>query len=323
MRLWECRLSVRRGKAATVAAHVESPWAVLEDQATGRVVAAGYFQSRAAAIAAGRALSAALPPAWRRGPPRLRAMADADWRESYKAHFHRWRLGRLHWVPVWERGAFALPAGHEVVWLDPGMAFGTGNHETTRLCCRRLVTQAAAAKRVRDRFRAGSAGAVGGRTRSSQYGVIDAGCGSGILAISAVRLGLGPAFAFDLDPAAVRISRRNAALNRAGPGLAFRVADLAAGLKRRRAGLVLANIQADVLQRQARALTRAVNPGGALVLSGILARELGATRAAFARATTGWAVESRRLGEWADLVYRRPARAQNKSGGVRLRNSSR
>ena len=153
--------------------------------------------------------------------------------------------------------------------------------------------------------------------------MIDAGCGSGILAISAARLGLGPVFAFNHDPAAVRISRRNAARNGVGRQVTFRVSDLAAGLARRRAGLVLANIRADVLRRHAGALTRAVAPGGWLVLSGILAGELRSTRAAFARPAAGRAVDSRVLGEWADLVYRRPARAQNKSGGVRLRNSSR
>ena len=315
MRLWECRLSVRRGTAAVVAAHVESPWVVLEDRSTGRVVVTGYFRSRPAATAAGRVLSASLPPAWRLGRPRLRAMADADWRESYKAHFHRWRLGRLHWAPVWERGTFTPPPGHQVVWLDPGMAFGTGNHETTRLCCRRLVAYAAAARRARANAEP--------RAQNSKPRVIDAGCGSGILALSAARLGLGPVLGFDVDPEAVRISRRNAARNGVTAGVEFRTADLGAGLARCRAALVLANIQADVLRRHARALIRAVAPGGWLVLSGILRAELRPARAAFARLAPGWAVDSRTLGQWADLVFRRPVRVQNKSGGVRLRNSSR
>jgi len=315
MRLWECRLAVRRGMAGAVAARVESPWAVLEDRATGRVAVAGYFQSRAAAIAAGRELSAALPPAWRRDRARLRAMADADWRESYKAHFRRWRLGRLHWAPVWERGTFTPPPGHQVVWLDPGMAFGTGNHETTRLCCRRLVAFAAAARRAPADPKP--------KTRNPKPLVIDAGCGSGILAISAARLGLGPVLGFDVDPEAVRISRRNAARNGVTAGVEFRTAGLGAGLARRRAALVLANIQADVLRRHARALIRAVAPAGWLVLSGILRAELRPTRAAFARLANGWGVDSRTLGQWADLAFRRPARVQNRSGGVRLRNSSR
>ena len=71
-----------------------------------------------------------------------RALADTDWRDSYKAHFHAWQFGRLHWVPAWERGKFSRPQGDAVLWLDPGLAFGTGNHETTRLCVERLVALA-------------------------------------------------------------------------------------------------------------------------------------------------------------------------------------
>jgi len=315
MRLWECRLAVARGMADAVAARVAPPWVVLEDRATGRVAVAGYFNSRGSAAAAGWRLTATLPAGWRRGRARLRVLAAADWRESYKAHFRRWRLGRLHWVPVWERGTFALPPGHQVVWLDPGMAFGTGNHETTRLCCRRLVAYAAAARRARSNPKT--------KTQNPAPNVIDAGCGSGILALSAARLGLGPVLGFDLDPEAVQISRRNAARNGVKAGLEFRVAGLDAGLARRRAGLVLANIQADVLRRHARALIRAVVPGGWLVLSGILRAELQPTRATFVRLAPGWTMDSRTLGQWADLALCRPARAQNRSGGVRLRNSSR
>ena len=71
--------------------------------------------------------------------PDVRVLADGDWRDSYKVHFKAWQFGRLHWVPVWERENFTLPPGDEVLWLDPGMAFGTGNHETTRLCVERLA----------------------------------------------------------------------------------------------------------------------------------------------------------------------------------------
>lgn len=323
MGLWECRIDVALGAAGLIAVQAAPCWVVLEDRSSGHTAVVGYFPSRAGAAAAARRLLTVLPPGWRRSRPRLRPLADADWRESYKAHFHPWRLGRMHWAPEWERMTFAPPPGHTVVWLDPGMAFGTGNHEMTRLCCRRLVAYAAAAMRARWRPRGRSPVASRNMTRKSRLEVIDAGRGSGILAISAARLGLGPVVAFDHDPTAVRVSRKNAARNGVGRQMRFRVADLAAGLVRSRAGLVLANIQADVFRRHAGALTRAVAPGGWLVLSGILADERGATRAAFARPAAGWAVDSRVLGEWPDLVYRRPARAQNKSGGVRLRNSSR
>ena len=194
-------------------------------------------------------------------------MAEGDWRDSYKAHFHAWTFGRLHWVPIWERAAFRLPAGHAVLWLDPGMAFGTGNHETTRLCCERLVARVAA----------------GGPPSR----VVDAGCGSGILALSAALLGCAEVVAFDNDPEAVRISRENAALNGLDGRVRFSVEDLAGGLAGRPADLLLANIQADVLMRHARELVAAVAPGGALILSGILAAEGAAVQAAFAAAAPG------------------------------------
>jgi ribosomal protein L11 methyltransferase len=133
-------------------------------------------------------------------------------------------------------------------------------------------------------------------------GVVDAGCGSGILAVSAARFGLGPVAGFDNDPVAVRVSRGNAALNEVANRVEFFLGDLAMGLAGRQAGLVLANIQTDVLRQQSRELVQAVAPGGCLSLSGILAEELEALRKHFAAETSGWRTESRTIGEWADLL---------------------
>jgi ribosomal protein L11 methyltransferase len=255
---------------------------VLEDKPSGRAWLAGYFDNRDDASRAWRGLADGLDPEWIATEPELHELADKDWRESYKEHFKAWQFGRLHWVPVWERANFSLPAGHEVLWLDPGMAFGTGNHETTRLVVERMVAFAAA-RRPGDR-------------------VIDAGCGSGILALSAVKLGYGHVAAFDNDPLAVDVSRENAALNDLDGRVDFCVGDLVTGLKDRRAELVLANIQADVLTRFAAELLAAVAPGGTLVLSGILAQEVEQVREGFVRLAPGWKVDSRALGEWCDLV---------------------
>jgi ribosomal protein L11 methyltransferase len=250
----------------------------------GRAWVAGYFTSRAGAAGAWRRLAGTIKPIWLIGKPRWRRLADSDWRESYRLHFKAWRIGRLHGVPVWERKTYPLPRGHRAVWLDPGLAFGTGNHETTRLCCRRLVAFAA---RVREER----------REKRGSARVIDAGCGSGILAISAARLGLGPVVGFDHDPDAVRVSRENAGRNGVSALTEFFVGDLRSGLSGRRADLILANIQAGVLMRHARDLVRAVAPGGWLVLSGILATELSPVRAAFAFAALDWATDSRKMGE--------------------------
>lgn len=265
----------------------EPAWSVFEDALARRAWVVGIFPDAAAAARRWAELGPLLPSA-PLGEPALRALADCDWRDSYKAHFQAWRFGRLHWVPVWERDRYGLPEGEVALWLDPGLAFGTGNHETTRLCCERLVGLAGPAP----------AGAV-----------IDAGCGSGILALSAARLGFREVAAFDLDPEAVRVSEENAALNGLGGRVDFAVADLAGGLAGRTAAVVLANIQADVLLRSRAELLAAVAPGGTLALSGILAAERDAVRAAFAAAAPGWTVDSRVLGEWSDVALQRPAGA--------------
>lgn len=219
-------------------------------------------------------------------------LADADWRDSYKAHFHAWKFGRLHWVPVWERPTFELPPGDAVLWLDPGLAFGTGNHETTRLCIERLVAIDA------------DLPARGWRREAVR--IIDAGCGSGILALSAALLGYKDVAGFDNDPEAVRVSEENATLNGLSGRVQFFTGDLVSGLAGSQAEIVLANIQADVLMRFAAELTGSVAPGGTLILSGILAIENARVKAAFEAAVPGWPAEARVMGEWSDVMLRRP-----------------
>ena len=221
--------------------------------------------------------------------PQSRELADQDWRDSYKAHFKASQFGRLHWVPVWERSTFQPASGEVVIWLDPGLAFGTGNHETTRLCCERLVVLA---------DQAGE--------RVGELRVIDAGCGSGILALSAAKLGFGHIVGFDNDAEAVRVSEENALMNELTGAVDFFTGDLVSGLiGGRQAEVVLANIQADVLMRFVNELVGAVAPGGTLILSGILALELDRVRGVFAGAVPTWKIASRVMNEWSDLALTR------------------
>lgn len=218
-------------------------------------------------------------------------LEDADWKEAYKLHFKPWTERGLHWVPIWEKETYALPEGEQVVYLDPGMAFGTGNHETTRLCVRRLLD-------ARDEWRG----------LHSDKSVIDAGCGSGILAISAAKLGFAELFGFDNDPDSVRISIENAELCDEQGRIDFKWMDLVQGLEDRKADLLLVNILANVLCAHAEVLCRAVNNGGKLVLSGILAREIPEVHTVFSpivERITGQvpALDSRTDGDWADLLY--------------------
>lgn len=269
-------------------------WSLLQDVIVKRAWLVGIFSGEAEARSRWEELrpllAAAAPGMLIGGEPEGRPLADQDWRDSYKAHFKASQFGRLHWVPVWEHEKFHPGAGEVVIWLDPGLAFGTGNHETTRLCCERLVALA------------GRAGDHVGGLR-----VVDAGCGSGILALSAVKLGFTQVEGFDNDPEAVRVSEENAALNGVAGAVRFFTGDLISGLAGRQADVLLANIQADVLMRFVRELTGAVAPGGTLVLSGILAIELDRVREVFAAAVPTWTVESRVMGEWSDLALSRPA----------------
>jgi ribosomal protein L11 methyltransferase len=225
---------------------------------------------------------------------------DADWQNAYKAYVRPWSDRSLHWIPLWEREQTRLPADAAVVYLDAGMAFGTGSHETTRLCARRLLDFHAAA---------------GPAAPDSE--VIDAGCGSGVLAFSAAALGFTKIFGFDFDPEAITVCAQNAAENPHLRSPEFAVADLQEGFAGGRQGdLILANIQTDVLLPHSDPLVRALRPGGTLALSGILSKELPDVRehysARFDALHPGlqWTVDSRTDGEWGDLCFRLQASQQ-------------
>lgn len=287
----EVRVEVEPGRADLLeeflAEQGMAEWHLYSEVDEGLVWLTGYFASEENARAAWEELRERRPAGVGFSEPRFREVEDSDWRDSYKEHFHPWSFAGLHWVPVWERESFEAPEGDQVVWLDPGMAFGTGNHETTRLCVERLL------ECRRDWL---AEGRELGATR-----VLDAGCGSGILAISAAKCGFGPVAGFDLDPVAVEVSGENAELNGLSGRIDFFQGDLVTGLRDRTADLVVANIQADVLCRFSNGLGAAVRPGGRLVLSGILATELEKVETCFKEVLPGATFKSRKLGEWSDL----------------------
>ena len=266
-------------------------WSLLEDVIIKRAWLVGVFASPVEAKLRWAELLPMLPVS-PLAKEEIKILAESDWRDSYKAHFKPWQFGRLHWVPAWERGKYQVPAGEEVLWLDPGLAFGTGNHETTRLCVERLVAvEAAMTAKGRDK---------------SGVRVIDAGCGSGILALSAAKLGFRRILGFDNDPEAVRVSEENAGLNGLDGRVAFSVGDLITGLAGQEADVLLANILANVLIEFASQLVAAVAPGGVLILSGILAKENGDVRAAYGKAAPGWKMDFREMGEWSDIELTKP-----------------
>ena len=173
---------------------------------------------------------------------------EEDWADSWKQYYKPIHTGkRLVIVPVWE--TYDPEPGEVTVLMDPGMAFGTGTHETTRLC----------------------AGFVEEYTTPG-CSVLDVGCGSGILAIAAARLGAGECFACDIDPVAVRVAKENAALNDT-PHVTCAVSDLLKQAPKREGGydLVVANIVADIILRLSPDVGAYMAENGTLVVSGIIA----------------------------------------------------
>jgi ribosomal protein L11 methyltransferase len=179
------------------------------------------------------------------GDLQMRTVDEADWAEAWKAHFHVIRLGRrLVIKPSWRRHQ---REGDEIVIdLDPGMAFGTGLHPTTRLCLEALEARA-------DRGPLGRA--------------LDVGCGSGILSIAAVKLGATRALGVDIDPIAIEATLANARHNRVGKRVRAREGTIPSGDGP--FDLVLANLIAGLLVEHAATLADELLPGGTLIASGI------------------------------------------------------
>ncbi|HEY7995176.1 MAG TPA: 50S ribosomal protein L11 methyltransferase [Candidatus Eremiobacteraceae bacterium] len=196
---------------------------------------------------------------------------DEDWATGWKRYYKPLRVARDAFVvPSWRRD-FQPPRGARAIVLDPGMAFGTGQHATTKMALDLLL----------ERVRPGKI-------------VLDLGCGSGILGIAAAQRGA-RVYACDVDPIAVAATREN-----------FRANDIrAAAVKRAsgipktfpRAAVVVANITADVLELLAPALVAAVRKGGSLVTSGVTRRGRRALLDGFARRGLRLEVE-RKSGEW-------------------------
>lgn len=284
--LFEVKVEIAFNAVETISDYLserqESRWSVVEDVILCRAWLAGIFETFDAAQSSWRELKEAGILSSDMIYPVIRALPENEWRDSYKAHFHAWRFGRLHWVPIWEKAGFQLPEGDAVLWLDPGLAFGTGNHETTRLCIERMVEYAAVDLTTKE--------------------LIDMGCGSGILALSAAKLGFGKVVGIDNDPEAIRVSRENAAANELEAAVDFEVGDLTSGLSGKQGDIVVANILADVLINHAESLLKAIRPGGALILSGILATERDAVVRRFVSLAPGWKCNFRRMGDWTDVV---------------------
>jgi ribosomal protein L11 methyltransferase len=187
-------------------------------------------------------------PSWR-----SRAVPEADWVRLTQAQFDPIAIGRRLWVvPSWHDRPAEIGANAVILKLDPGLAFGTGAHPTTRLCLNWLE----------DEMKPGQS-------------LIDYGCGSGILAIAAKKLGAGRVQGTDIDPQALRASIDNARENQCDVDF-LPAEDLMPA-----ADIVIANILSNPLQVLAPLLCGLLAPGGSLVLSGVLERQAAEVSAAY------------------------------------------
>ncbi len=189
-----------------------------------------------------------------KNPVSTAPVKEEDWASGWQKYYQPMPVGeKVYIVPEWERGK-PVPDGRTAVYLNPGLTFGTGSHASTQLCLTLLE------KHLQPRD-----------------GVLDLGCGSGILSIAALCLGAKSAIAVDIDPKAVDVAYENAALNgigrdrytvRAGNVLADRA--LAAELAQKRYHLVLANIVADVIIPLAPPVPGLLEEDGVFLCSGII-----------------------------------------------------
>lgn len=209
---------------------------------------------------------------------RERRVSQSEWQNGWKEFFHVLRVGeRIVVCPTWRE--YEAKSDEIVVNLDPGMAFGTGHHPTTRMCLEMIE-----------------------QTLTPGDRVLDLGCGSGILSIAAVKLGAERAVGFEIDPVAVKAGRNNIALNGAEGAIELVHGTLPSpNAPARSFDFVFANISARVVTDLAAQLVGCIAPGGRLLVSGVIEKHLdGVTDALVAEGAT---IERQDIdGDWVALL---------------------
>lgn len=219
---------------------------------------------------------AELPPEWK---PRVEEVVGDAWRDAWKEHYRPFALTPSVVVrPPWEE--YTPKEGERVLVLEPGRAFGTGLHATTTLVARALDKR---------------------RPRFAGQRILDVGTGSGILGLTALLLGADHAVLTDVDPDAIEVASENAERNALLPRTSLHATTDLSGLGQY--PVVVANIEARILEPMAAELSARLLPGGLLVLSGILVGQEDQVRAAYG-ALTPTAIDVE--GEWVALVFDAP-----------------
>ena len=210
----------------------------------------------------------------------LEGMNEDDWAESWKQYYKPIPLGRVTIVPAWEK--YDAKEGEIIVRMDPGMAFGTGTHETTRLVMRIM----------QDEIRGGER-------------LLDVGTGSGILSICASKLGARSCNAYDIDPVAVKVAKENAK-DGGCDNITVGVSDLLAGvdLSGGKYDFCVANIVADIIIRMMPDIPDYLNEGAPLILSGIIAPRADEVREAV-KANGFTIIREEQENDWLAILARR------------------
>jgi ribosomal protein L11 methyltransferase len=216
----------------------------------------------------------------------VRKVPREDWSESWKKYFKTMQIGSSLMIkPSWAKEKPIR--GQAVVVLDPGLSFGTGQHATTSFCLKEITAAA--------------------RKASKPLSLLDAGCGSGILSISAAKLGYRPVEAFDFDPVAVRIARKNCRTNRVDTRVNVTQKDLTrvSTQARQKFDVICANLISDLLISERSRLLNRLAPQGLIVLAGILETEFGTVRACYEKAGLSL-LRSKIEREWQSGAFRAP-----------------
>lgn len=216
----------------------------------------------------------------------LSRVESRNWSESWRRFFHPEKVTPKLWiVPLWE----SPPSGvqGEVILMDPGPAFGTGQHATTRMCL-------LAMERI---------------PLPHGWSMLDVGTGSGILAIYGAKLGAGPITAVDIDPEALRWARRNIEINHVSGRI--ELTDCPVHSLKEHFSLIVANLTTVVITGLLESFNRLLGPGGTLILSGLLRHDLERVRHALRE--RGFLLgKSLKRDEWACVITRRKERGPSR-----------
>ncbi len=204
----------------------------------------------------------------------LETIDETDWQAKFQQQFNAKRYGKLWVYPSWQENP--EPEGISLK-LDPGLAFGTGKHPTTDLCLDWL-----------------------GEQNLTQMSLLDFGCGSGILALAAAKLGAQPVVAIDIDPQALRATEQNRDANDISPDQLY--VTTAKDIEDRRFSVVIANILAGPLLELRDQFVALLLPKGELILSGILSSQVDDIKAAYSGHFDLVSVEVRE--DWARIAYK-------------------